>query len=243
LKGFSDALVPSLASPEEQAEAILHWISQGPSRREAGPLSAVTDRDPADTLNYESLLKVCGSATNAFINLADSAGLSARRLLLLDSERRARHVVAEVLMNGRWIVVDPAFRTILRDGKGNLLTREQLIDRATFLDATGRIPNYDQSYTYDNTVHVRLSRLPLIGPALRRLTDRFFSGWEGSATASLLLERESLAATFFAITLVFLVSVLRVFLRQYGELHLGLRPIRFRSQVFKAVRAFLEFQG
>jgi len=243
LKGFSDAVVPSSASPEEQVEAILNWMSHGPSRHGAGPLDPVTDRDPAETLNYESLLKVCGSATNAFINLADSAGLVARRLLLLDPHRRTQHVVAEVLVGGRWIVVDPAFRTILRDSKEELLTREQLTDHATFLAATGKIPNYDSSYTFDNTVHIRIARLPVIGETLRWATDRFFSAWEGWATVSLLLERESLAATFIAITLVFLVSVLRVFLRRYGEMYLRIRPIRFRSQVTKAFRAFLEAQS
>lgn len=243
LKGFSDAVVPSSASPVEQIQAILNWMSNGPSRRDAGPLDPVTDRDPAQTLNYESLLKVCGSATNAFINLADSAGLVSRRLLLLDSRRRTEHVVAEVLLGNRWVIVDPAFRTILRDRAGNLLTRDQLRDRATFLYATGRIPRYDSSYTYDNTVHVRMSHLPVIGNSLRWITDRFLPGWEGRATVSLLLERESLAATFVAITLVFLVSVLRVFLRYYGETRLDIRPMRFRCQVMKAFRAFLEIQS
>jgi hypothetical protein len=240
LKGFSDAVVPSLASPEEQVEAILNWMSHGPSRREAVPFDSLTDRDPASTLNYESLLKVCGSSTNAFINLADSAGLVARRLLLLDTHSRTQHVVAEVLIGGRWVIVDPAFRAIMRNSDGELLTREQLTNHASFADATSRIPNYDPNYTFDNTVHVRVTRLPLIGTELRWATDRFFRSWEGWATVSLLLERESLAATFVAITLVFLVSVLRVFLRQYGELCLKIRPIRFRSQVSKAFRAFLE---
>ena len=146
-------------------------------------------------------------------------------------------------MGGHWVVVDPAFRTILRDGKGRPLTRDQLTDRAAFLDATGRIPNYDPNYTFDNTVHVRISRLPVIGSALRWGTNHFFPRWEAWATISLLLERESLAATFIAITLVFLVSVLRVFLRRYGEIYLRIRPIRFRSQVTKAFRAFLEAQS
>src|SRR5215470_16238490 len=34
---------------------------------------------------------------------------------------------AEVLVNGRWIIVDPGFRVILRTPDGNTLTREQLM--------------------------------------------------------------------------------------------------------------------
>ena len=71
-------------------------------------------RDPEDTLNYSGLLHVCGSATNAFVNLADSSGLRARRLLLLSPRGTASHVVAEVSLDGRWVVVDPVFGTLLK---------------------------------------------------------------------------------------------------------------------------------
>ena len=41
-----------------------------------------------------------GSATNAFLNLANSAGLLARRLLLLNANQGAKHVDGEVLVTG-----------------------------------------------------------------------------------------------------------------------------------------------
>ena len=114
LEGFSDAVVPATATPELKIEAILNWMKHGPARKAGGPSTLVPDRDPVETLNYESLLRVCGSATNAFINLADSGGLGARRLLLLGADGQTRHVVAEVLVNERWIVVDPTFHHIFR---------------------------------------------------------------------------------------------------------------------------------
>ena len=156
LKGFSDAIVPASASTEAKVEAILRWMSEGPARQQAGPDPSTPDRDPTDTLNFASLLQVCGSATNAFVNLADSAGLPARRLLLLDSRRMTTHVVAEVLIDGRWVIADPAFRAVLRGPDGGLLTREQLTDPAILLVATGRLPGYSPEYTFDRTVHVVL---------------------------------------------------------------------------------------
>ena len=45
-------------------------------------------REPEESLNYASLLKVCGSATNAFVNLANAGGLPARRLLLMSDTAR-----------------------------------------------------------------------------------------------------------------------------------------------------------
>lgn len=238
LRGFSDAIVPVAGSPEEKIEAVLHWMTNGPSRRDAPPAGSL--RDPTETLNYASLLKVCGSATNAFLNLADSAGLSSRRLLLLDPRHRTVHVVAEVLVDGRWVVVDPAFRTILRDSSGNMLTRQQLADPATLAAATAGIPGYDPSYTYTHTVHVRLARLGPAGGYLRVAFNHLAPGWEDSMTASLLLERESLATLTFAILMVMLLATVRVFLRWYGSRRLGIRPPQMRARVFRAVNAFLD---
>jgi hypothetical protein len=92
LKGFSDAIIPAAASPEKKIQAILNWMAHGPARPRSGFVGSAQDRDPTDTLNYDSLLRVCGTATNAFINLADSGGLPARRILLLNSDQGAKHV-------------------------------------------------------------------------------------------------------------------------------------------------------
>src|SRR3984885_15162295 len=180
LKGFSDAVVPFSSSDEAKADAILRWMSDGPSRQIAGPDASSPDRDPADTLNYASLLRVCGSATNAFINLGDSAGLVVRRLLLLDSRRLTKHVVAEILIDGRWIVVDPAFRTVMRGTDGGLLTSEQLSNPAVLSAATSGIKGYDPTDTYESTGHVRISRLGFAGLPLRGVLDHLLPGWEDS---------------------------------------------------------------
>jgi hypothetical protein len=243
LKGFSDAIVPVSASPEEKSEAILRWMAMGPSRRPEGPDPSSPDRDPTDTLNYASLLRVCGTATNAFINLADSAGLGARRLLLLNSAGLTNHVVAEVLVNGRWVVVDPTFHLILRGADGVPLTREQLSDPAVFEAATRNVNGYSSSYSYGNTTHIRTGRLRWLGVPVRAVVDGLLPGWEDSTAVSLLLERESLAILVFALTLLFLLGLLRVGLRWYGEHRLGIRPVRVRQQVRRAFRAFVDTAG
>ena len=102
LKGFSDAIVPEVASSQEKVEAILAWMSKGPQRLSTDHPEQLSLRDPEQTLNYRQLLDVCGSATNAFLNLSRSAGLETRRLLLLTPEHTAKHVVAEVHLDGRW---------------------------------------------------------------------------------------------------------------------------------------------
>ncbi|MGB8675831.1 MAG: transglutaminase domain-containing protein, partial [Candidatus Acidiferrales bacterium] len=240
LKGFADAVIPALGSSEEKIDAILNWMSHGPARLPAGPVTTTTDRDPTDTLNYEALLKVCGSATNAFVNLADSAGLSSRRLLLLGPDLSARHVVAEVLIGDRWIVVDPSFRAILRGPDGALLTRQDLVDPVVFAAATGSLPGYDPSYSYNRTVHLRISRMHWIGAPLRRTLDFFVPGWEDSSTISLLAERESFSALIASICLLLTAILLSTGLRWYGETRLGVRLVGVREQLRRAGRALLD---
>jgi hypothetical protein len=241
LKGFSDAIMPVNESSEAKIEAILNWMEHGPSRRtspEAGGGPAPL-RNPQETLNYQELLRVCGTATNAFVNIANTGGLPARRLLLLDEQRVTNHVVAEVKVDGRWIVVDPAFRAILRGPQGQLLTRQELSDPAVFHEATKNLPEYLSLYDYDITTHVRLSRIPVIGRLLRAVLDRVAPSWEDSIYWTLLLERESFAALWIALFLVFFLAGVRFFLRWYGESRLGLRRVRLRNQLLRAARAFL----
>jgi hypothetical protein len=240
LKGFSDAVIPESSSDQEKVEAILNWMAHGPARQKGGPDLSSPDRNPTDTLNYTSLLQVCGSATNAFINLADSAGLPARRLLLLDSHRMTNHVLTEVLIDGRWIVVDPAFRTALRGADGRLLTREELVDPAVWAAATREIKGYSPEYTFDRTAHVRMARIHFLGTPLRNVLDRYIPGWEDSTVVTLLLERESLAMSVFALTLVAFLTLLRVVLRWYGESRLGFQSVRIRRQLRQACQAFVD---
>lgn len=233
LKGFSDAIVPDMSSPEDRIDAILNWMAHSPLRKTSAADSFLPNRDPTETLNYEDLLQVCGSATNAFINLADSSGLEARRLLLLDSHQRTKHVVAEVFDNGRWIVVDPAFRVIPRGIDGKPLTRAQLTDPATFAAATRSIPRYDPDYTYNLTAHIRLARLSYPGLALQKLLDGVVPGWDDSTTLTLIAERESFAAMMAAIFLALFLIVLRISLHWYRERWLASQEAGIRQQALE----------
>lgn len=239
LQGFSDAIVPASASSEEKIDAILQWMKQGPARRVDASGNNLPQRDPKETLNYWALLQVCGTATNAFVNLANSSGLPARRLLLLDDSKQVNHVVAEVLVGGRWIVVDPAFRFIPRGPHGETLTRHDLSNPAVFHEAVKGIPNYKSDYDYDMGVHVRLRRIPLIGRPLRAALDRLSPKWEDSVYLTLLVERESFAALTLAVFLLVFFFVFRIFLRWYSEKRLGIHQVHMREQLLRAARVFM----
>ena len=193
LNGFSDAIVPKRVAPEEKIQAILDWMKSGPARLNGQAGGVLSDRNPEETLNYQSLLQVCGSATNAFINLALRSRLQARRLLLVDSQGAAKHVDAEVWIDGRWIVVDPTFRILLRDAQGAPLTSQQLSDPRTLAVATRGLADYLPSYSFQQTSHVHLGRFKIVGAIAGKALDAVVPGWEGSIFLTLFLERESFA--------------------------------------------------
>jgi hypothetical protein len=238
LDGFSDAIVPDSAPIERQVEAILTWMRSGPPRLMATDVSALPARDPQTTLNYKQLLAVCGTATNAFLNLARSNGLSVRRLLLLTPERQAKHVVAEVLIDGRWVIADPSFRVLLRDGKGRLLTREDLRNPTVFAEAISVVPHYPKEYTYEMFAHVRLGRLPMEGFHARWILDKALPDWEERFDWTLLLERESFFVLCVSGFLFLVFFLFRILLGWYADTRLKVARFRFRSQFLRAGATF-----
>ena len=237
LKGFSDAIVPATAPAEEKTEAILDWMAHGPARRKMNDDSRLENRDPTDTLNYDALLKVCGTATNAFINLIDSGGSESRRLLLVDANQKTNHVVAEVLEGDRWIIADPAYRVILRGTDGKPLTRQDLANPSVFDGATKTIRGYDPSYSYQYTLHIHLGHFPIVGRPLQSALDRLLPSWQDSTLMTLLVERSSFGAIVASVLLILFLLLLRVQFRWYAEMRLGVLYPRVRVQLYRVFTA------
>jgi Transglutaminase-like superfamily len=234
LKGFSDAIIPASDDPEQKIDAILQWMAHGPVRRSAADPGGLAARDPEDTLNIQQLLEVCGTATNAFVNLAQSSSLHARRLLLLDQYGLSKHVVVEVLMGNRWVVVDPSYHFIFQLPDGHFPTRAELKDPAVFRAATQSIPNYPAIYTYESAVHVRLTRIPWIGRRLRGIFDYIWPTWEEAINWTLLVERESFAMLVASIFLLCFALAARFLLGWYCRSKLGIDRVRLRDQILRA---------
>lgn len=238
LDGFSDAIVPDSEPAERQVEAILDWMRRGSSRMVAVDPAVLDTRDPQTTLNYRQLLAVCGTATNAFLNLARSNGLSARRLLLLTPERVTKHVVAEVLVDGQWVIADPAYRVLWRDAKGRLLTRNDLQSPAVFAEAIRAVPNYPHEYTYERVARLRLARVPILGTRLQWLLDKLLPGWEDRLDWTLLVERESFFALCVSGVIFLGFLVLRILLAWYADQRLKVPRFRLRARVMQAGSTF-----
>lgn len=237
LDGFSDAIVPSILPPELKVQGILTWMRIEPSRAIATDPDALPQRDPYITLNYQQLLRVCGTATNAFLNLSREDDLQVRRLLLLSPDGRTKHVVAEVLMDRRWIVVDPTYHVVMKDAQGRLLTRKDLQNPAIFEQAVAAIPNYPREYNYEHFAHVRLARLPL-GLHLQRVLEGVDPEWDEAVDWSLLLERESFFYLVLAAVVTFILLFMRFMLGWYADSRLRIPRFHLRQKMIRAGVAF-----
>jgi len=218
LSGFSNAVLPYSSSPESKIAAILAWMEHGPARETDFYSDDAEDRDPVDTLNYKELLSVCGTGTNAFVNLASSSGIEARRLLLLDAQGMdTSHVVAEVHLNGRWVIVDPAFHTILTDSEGHFLTKEELARPGVLQDATRNLTGYDPAYNYDHTAFIHFARLPIVGHFLQTKLNSILPSWQERINWAVLVERQSNATLIVGIVLLCIAIGLRRLIVWYGQ--------------------------
>ena len=160
------------------------------------------------------LLRVCGTSTNAFLNLARAAGLKTRRLLLVDRAGDVFHVVAEVQWGNRWVVVNPQQGLIFKDSAGRGLSKEELRDPQVFRDAISRMPGYDPSYTFAHTIHIRLKRIPIMGAYLRRGLDRYAPGWEEATNWGYFPERPPLVLLAISSALLLLAALFYGVLRR-----------------------------
>jgi hypothetical protein len=217
LKGFADAVIPLDGSPQQKTEALLSWFRDGPERTNVQLKGATALRDPVNIVQNARLLKVCGSASNAFINLADVSGLRTRRLLLLTPSGETMHVVAEVQWGERWVVVDPQQTRVFTDRSGRALSKQELRVPAVFRDAISRIPGYSPSYTFEHTAHIHLKRIPLVGGLLQRTFNAISPGWEEAFDWGYIPENPSLWPILISMFLLFLGILIRGVGQRYGS--------------------------
>lgn len=218
LSGFSNAVLPYTSSPESKVVAILAWMERGPTRSTEYFSDDGENRDPIDTLNYKELLTVCGTATNAFVNLASAGGLEARRLLLLDAQNRTtNHVVAEVHIDGRWVIVDPSYHTILRDAEGRMLTRQDLTNPDVLRKATENVPGYDSAYNYEHTAFIHVAGLPIVGTPLQRRMTALLPSWQEKINWTVLVERQSYDTIILGLLLLFFAIFFQRLVIWYGR--------------------------
>lgn len=240
LKGFSTAIVLEGSSPRQKIETILIWMSKGPQRPATEHAETPSERALQDSSNYQNLLGECGSTTNAFLYLSRSSGVRSRRLLLLTPKGTTKHVVAEVYIGGRWAIVDPDYHLLMKDARGNLLTRKDLQSPETLQEATSSLRDYRKEYTYDRYAHVRLAALQFNGSRAHNLAEWFFPDGQQYWDWSLLLERRSFLYLSISACLFFFLALVRGILALVADHYLYVPRFHLLANLRQATISFFK---
>jgi hypothetical protein len=145
--------------------------------------------------------------------------------------------VAELNVDGRWVVADATYRVFLKDAKGNLLTREDPENPEIFQEATSGLPHYSPEYRFERVAHVRLAALPFQGAGLRLVLDRVFPKWDESPDWGLLLERKSFFVFFACTAALLFLTAMRLVLGWLADNRLGVRRFHLRANLSRATAA------
>lgn len=173
----------------QKVQAILDWMKAESHQLQAPPWEHMLRREPIINLAHGDTLRDCGTAVNAFINLNRALDIPARRLLLLNDKFETYHVEAEVLIGSEWTVVDAAHYQFLNQFRENL----------------------------GLTDHVRVARIPVVGPSIQSWLIRKHSHWSDSIYLTDLLERESTLALVASLILFFFTVLLELLGRTQTE--------------------------
>ena len=112
----------------------------------------------------------CGSSTRVVVTLLQASGVPSRSLFLFGPDNRHDHTVVEARVDGRWVVVDPAFGVVMHRRDGVLATAADLAADPAFYHAqVDTIHDYVQSYSYESTANFNWHKVPVVLPALRRM--------------------------------------------------------------------------
>jgi hypothetical protein len=148
-----------------------------------------------------------------------------------------KQVVAEVHLDGRWVIMDTTNRTFLKDAQGNLRTRKDLQDAEKFREATSVLPHYPAEYTYDRFAHERIAALPFRGAEIRSLLERFFPTWDEYLNWSLLLERRSFLYFFLSVNSLLFQILVRLALGWLADHRLQAPRLHLRANLSRATAA------
>jgi len=171
---------------------------------------------------------------------SDKSSSAARHLA---ARWAAKHVVAEVSIDGRWVVADPTFRTFLKDSQGRLLTSKDLQNPEIFREATRSIPNYLPAYSYESLASVRTAAIPYVGTAVRHLLDGAVPAWDDSLDWSLLFERRSFKYFFLAVDALIALLLARIVIAWLADHRFRVPRFRLRANLSRATAVFFTTPG
>jgi tetratricopeptide (TPR) repeat protein len=127
-------LTSDKTTDREKVEALVAWTNQNVRPQYAAPTEVISD-------NFYNIARrgfgYCDQVNHVFATLATFAGYQSRLLFLRDEDGVSPHTVAEVFLDGRWIVVDAWIGAVLHDEDGRLVSVADIQRRPRILALFG----------------------------------------------------------------------------------------------------------
>jgi hypothetical protein len=117
LRGIAHRLVAAQGTNRERLRALMDWAHENVRPAYAAPARVVTDTLFGIVRRGYGF---CDQTNHVFAALAHYAGYDAHLLFLRDAHGFSTHTVAEVRVDGRWVVVDAYLGTLFLDRNGRL---------------------------------------------------------------------------------------------------------------------------
>jgi hypothetical protein len=128
----AERLVAAKATHRERLEALMGWAHENVRPTYAAPTRVVAD-------NFMDIVRrgygSCDQTAHVFATLAHYAGYDVHLLFLRAPDGVSPHTVAEVRIDGRWVLVDPFLPTLFLDRDGHLASVADLGTTAAIPEA------------------------------------------------------------------------------------------------------------
>lgn len=112
----------------------------------------------------------CGSFTSVVGRLLVSAGYPIRILQMHCGPDPACHILLEVQLDGRWVVVDPSYNLLFQNTDGSIASYDQL--HHNFSAYAAQTPrDYNPAYRFEDARRTNWDKIPVLMPLLRGLLN------------------------------------------------------------------------
>lgn len=112
----------------------------------------------------------CGDRVQVLGLALNTAGFEARVAQMKVQGVFGGHIVAEALINGRWIVLDPLFNLAFENADGSLATFSEIRNNWEYFK--NQTPSdYNPDYSYVAVRYTNWKKIPIIMPAIKKTLD------------------------------------------------------------------------
>jgi hypothetical protein len=118
----------------------------------------------------------CGGNSLVLAQVLDGMGYNVRPGQMKVNEKFGGHIILDVNINGKWIILDPLYNLSFRNEQGQLASFEEVSSNWSYFKS--QVPaHYNMDYKYDGVQYTNWAKVPVLG-SIAKATISLFAGKE-----------------------------------------------------------------